>query len=366
MNIIQIANMRNKWEKFLEQYNNNKLDVVFYGAGAGSEWVLRLFATEHISPSMIIDKNLGGKYKNGIAIVHYDDFKRKYEDSKEFYIIITTPQYEEEILETLKKDFDKENSIFSFECEIYYSYIHDIPAYRTWLIENKAEFDKLYNILGDSLSRQTLENVLKGRISGELKYFRNVYVPDQYFARDLVQLSEKEIFVDVGAYTGDTVEQILDITNRNYSEIFCFEPDLDCCEILRKNTIQNENIHVISKGAWNKQEKLFIKSDPEHGASTIGEDGKYAVELDCIDNCIGEDIEITHIKMDIEGAELNALKGCERHIKNYRPKLAICIYHRNEDFLDIPKYILSIVPEYKLYIRHHNISGTETVLYAIP
>ncbi len=69
--------------------------------------------------------------------------------------------------------------------------------------------------------------------------------------------------------------------------------------------------------------------------------------------------------MDIEGAELNALKGCEKIIKRYQPKLAICIYHRNEDFIEIPKYILSIVPEYKLYMRHHNISGTETVLYAI-
>ena len=84
-----------------------------------------------------------------------------------------------------------------------------------------------------------------------------------------------------------------------------------------------------------------------------------------LDNCIPPETKITHIKMDIEGAELNALKGAKNIIQRDTPILAICVYHKIQDFVEIPNYILSLVPDYKLYLRHHNISGTETVLYAI-
>lgn len=69
--------------------------------------------------------------------------------------------------------------------------------------------------------------------------------------------------------------------------------------------------------------------------------------------------------MDVEGAELESLKGASGTIQRYKPKLAICIYHKPEDMTEIPLYIKSLVPEYKLYVRHHSNSIAETVLYAI-
>ena len=69
--------------------------------------------------------------------------------------------------------------------------------------------------------------------------------------------------------------------------------------------------------------------------------------------------------MDIEGTEMEALKGAEYIIKKYKPKLAISIYHKPEDIVEIPKYILNINPDYKLYLRHYSDNAGETVLYAI-
>ena len=70
--------------------------------------------------------------------------------------------------------------------------------------------------------------------------------------------------------------------------------------------------------------------------------------------------------MDVEGAELESLKGAQKVIQRDKPKLAICIYHKPEDMVEIPLYIKELIPEYKLYIRHHSNYIFETVLYAIP
>lgn len=70
--------------------------------------------------------------------------------------------------------------------------------------------------------------------------------------------------------------------------------------------------------------------------------------------------------MDVEGAELIALKGAEQTIKKYKPKLAISIYHKPNDLWEIPLLIKSWVPEYKIYIRHYNVVSSETIMYAIP
>ena len=87
-----------------------------------------------------------------------------------------------------------------------------------------------------------------------------------------------------------------------------------------------------------------------------------SVEFVSLDKAIIE--PITFIKMDIEGSEMRALKGAKQIITTYKPKLAICIYHKLDDLWRIPQYIHSLVPEYKFYIRHHSILYSDTVLYA--
>ena len=82
-----------------------------------------------------------------------------------------------------------------------------------------------------------------------------------------------------------------------------------------------------------------------------------------IDDMVGDD-KVTFIKMDIEGAEMEALEGAKQTIERNRPKLAISIYHKEEDLWEIPFYILSKYPWYKIYMRHYTLTTNETVLYA--
>lgn len=88
------------------------------------------------------------------------------------------------------------------------------------------------------------------------------------------------------------------------------------------------------------------------------------VPVDSLDHLLGDE-RVTYIKMDIEGAELNALKGGANIIEKYKPKLAISLYHKAEDIYEIPLYLKSLVPEYKFYIRHYTDLWEETVLYAV-
>jgi hypothetical protein len=68
--------------------------------------------------------------------------------------------------------------------------------------------------------------------------------------------------------------------------------------------------------------------------------------------------------MDIEGSEMAALRGAQKIIKTQKPKCAICVYHNPSHFFEVPRYLLSLVPEYKIYFRHHSQQLYETVCYA--
>lgn len=118
---------------------------------------------------------------------------------------------------------------------------------------------------------------------------------------------------------------------------------------------------MLNKGLYNQKGELRFCSNGTAG--TIKDDGDVVVPVIDIDTLVNGN-PVTFIKMDIEGSELKALQGAEQTIKMYKPTLAICVYHKKEDIIEIPNYILSIVPEYKLYLRHYSNHTEETVLYA--
>ena len=121
------------------------------------------------------------------------------------------------------------------------------------------------------------------------------------------------------------------------------------------------NVVVHESALWSKREDLCFL---ENGAgSRVEKSGALTIKGVSLDNIIKNE-KVTFIKMDVEGSELAALKGAKNTIIKYHPKLAICIYHKPEDILEIPAYILELVPEYKFYIRHYTSCMWETVLYA--
>lgn len=185
----------------------------------------------------------------------------------------------------------------------------------------------------------------------------------EYFC-DVVQLGKDEVFVDAGCLNCGTALEFAEKCP-DYKEIISFEPDPvqynDCTKISQTKAIRSHTIY--NMGLWDEDGELSFLPDGSGGRFT--QNGTVKVKIGALDSIL-QGKKATFIKMDIEGAELRALHGCRNTIVEHRPKLAICVYHKPNDIVEIPLYIHDIAPDYRFYLRHHSRRQFETVLYAIP
>ncbi len=186
----------------------------------------------------------------------------------------------------------------------------------------------------------------------------------QYFTPDFMTFGE-EVFVDAGCKDLGTSQELLKYCSR-LKRVYAFEPDesnyKDC--IRRKEEFNDTEIELFPYGTWSDRRVLHF-SATANGSSHVCENGETSIKVMPIDEAVAGKERVTFIKMDVEGSELESLKGARETILKDKPKLAICLYHKPEDVVEIPLYIKELVPEYKLYIRHHSNGPSETVLYAV-
>ncbi len=221
----------------------------------------------------------------------------------------------------------------------------------------------------DAMHKQLLELGAREETLLNYKDFSaNVLEYELYFDPDLIKLHEDEVFVDAGALTLETSLRFIEECRKNHIQhyrIHAFEPDYvsygKCINMLKD--MPDAAIQLYDAGLWSENTTLYF-AETGNAASRISmEQTGTLIKTVALDSCISD--PVTFIKMDIEGAELEALKGSREILKQYRPRLAISLYHKREDLVEIPSYIKELVPEYKLYIRHYSNASVETVLYAV-
>lgn len=229
------------------------------------------------------------------------------------------------------------------------------------------KIEELKNLLEDEESRKVLETRIRTYETGNMELLKDIEIDnDEYFDKDIINLSDDEFFIDVGAYIGDTIENFIYHVQGNYKKIIAFEPDNENMLSLNSYILENniDNIVVYKLAAWNKKEKAKFY---ENGSliSQIYEKGNSITDADTLDNILLHIAPATFIKVNVEGAEYKTIEGAKEIIKRYKPKLAICIYHGAKDVYEIPLFIKKLVPEYKLYLRHYSESLLDTILYAV-
>ena len=209
-------------------------------------------------------------------------------------------------------------------------------------------------LLGEQIPLQNIIN------AGELM---NQLFDQQYFDLSCMVPANDEVFLDVGCFDGLTVHNFVRWSGNEYREIIAFEPDTDCYDKCKKELNDIPHLTLINKGAWSREEVLRFDATGVSD-SKVSESGTTRIETCRLDDIVGDKC-VTFLKMDIEGAEKEALIGAERIIREQKPKLAISIYHKKEDIWEIPQLLMQWNPEYNFYLRHYSLRFAETVLYAI-
>lgn len=183
----------------------------------------------------------------------------------------------------------------------------------------------------------------------------------QYF--DYLNAEENEVFVDGGVYDGATSGDFVKWTNGKYEAIYGFEANPYCIKKCRRFYIDNSihDVELIEKGMWDKKTRMGFVGDYSK-TSRISNNGNEVIDLDTIDNVLNGR-RATFIKMDIEGAEYLALLGAKETIKKYRPRMALSVYHKPQDIIEIPALLLEYVEDYKFALRQYSSAADETILY---
>lgn len=225
----------------------------------------------------------------------------------------------------------------------------------------EAEWADIFDSLEDAQSRQTLLDLVRYRLTANVEIMRDyvVRVKDQYFEPFLDLRSD--VFVDAGGFDGDTTEEFCR-RRPDYRRVHLFEPSQQNMGAAKVRLAGYRDIVFHTQGLSDAVGSMTFDAGAGSASSVTSGMGE-EVQMTTLDLIVTE--PVTFIKMDLEGWELTALAGCERHIRADRPKLAIAVYHRASDFRTVWRYARSIHPDYKVYLRHYTQGWSETVMFFV-
>ena len=241
----------------------------------------------------------------------------------------------------------------------------DLPHY----VQEQAEkIDLCFELLSDDRSREEFVRQLTWRLTGDFDALSDPVTDEIYFPRFVARRNSPETFVDCGAYNGDTILRFISRNQGEYQSILAFEPDPSNFSALNQTVSalspgQRERIRVFPYAVGAQPERVRFTATGTEGAS-VGS-GEYEVDCVRLDDIVGEE-NPTYIKMDIESAEPDALRGARNIIKRSIPVIAACSYHVQDHLWTIPLTMSEIFPDYAISLRQHIQLVEDLVSYAVP
>ncbi|GGF24027.1 hypothetical protein GCM10011611_32660 [Aliidongia dinghuensis] len=215
--------------------------------------------------------------------------------------------------------------------------------------------------LDDELSRGVFYSVLLFRLTGERRYLEAAHLASAAAGEPAwLRPTTTHVYVDGGAYDGDTVVKFIEKFGPAYDQIYAFEPDEANFALLEERTKHLPGIQRFRQGLYSDRRTLRFAAGNDQG-SYVSEGGDIAIEVTAIDQVV--DRPVTAIKLDVEGSEASALSGGASQISRNRPGLCISAYHQTDDLFDLPAQIASIAPGYKLSLRQFTPWLYDTNLY---
>ncbi|MGO5146028.1 FkbM family methyltransferase [Catenibacterium mitsuokai] len=186
----------------------------------------------------------------------------------------------------------------------------------------------------------------------------------QYF--DFFSPNKREYFLDAGCLDGRTTKDFIDWCNGNYGAVYAFEANplvIPKCKQEMTKTVQRNKLHFFSIALWNKNEQVKFDNSESKWNAHVADNGSVLIQANTVDSLLTNK-KVTYFKLDIEGSELNAIYGARNCIIHNHPRMAISVYHNDNDLFDIMKVLIEMQSDYKFAIRHYHSDAIETILYA--
>lgn len=354
--------MKKGYENFFMQIYRQKPICIFGGGSLGKQicgWLLN----NGIRPKCFCDNNPALHRKEileGIQCISFNELLKYKEDI--YLIVAVGDRIGNDAVNWKLKEF-KYIMRNPLGLSAYWCQTFDL---------NKSEFvDGVRYVLDhveDAFSQETFEVLVNLRLQDcvidyPLHLLTKYYCRDQYIPKEIMDFSKIRTYVDCGAYTGDSLETFISLgTDADY---YCFEMDHTIFDILEHNAKKNPNsrIHLYPYGVGKMQTVVPYISNST-GGSKISDYGSKQAKIVPLDDMSFKQ-KIDYIKMDIEGAEEEAIEGAVSLIQKDHPVLAISIYHNFSQLVGIVRMIKNLDPRYRIYIRHHKYTLDDTLCYAV-
>ncbi len=313
--------------------------IVLYGMGNGADKIIDVLNEKGIEFKGVFasDGFVREKLFHGHKISSYSALKEKF---GEMIVLLCFGSSLPDVIDNILK-IANEQELYAPEVPVIGGGLFDYD----FLHQNAEALKWVYDRLADDISRHTFENILKYKLSGKINYLLHCQVDEAEPYTSFLKL-ENEHFLDLGAYNGDTVLGFIE-NCPDYESITALEPDRKTFKKLLLNTENLRDFTPINACVSDKCETVNFKM--LGGRNSVLGDGKDEIQALTIDSL---NLNPTYIKMDVEGQEVAAIMGGTNTILNNKPKMLISAYHRTDDFVTIPKAVLGIRDDYKIYIRH--------------
>jgi FkbM family methyltransferase len=351
--------------------------IVLFGAGGLGRMTLAGLRKMGIEPLAFSDNNpsLWGSAIDGVRVLSPIDAAERFGNKASFVITIWRAGGGHRFANTRRQLLDlKCSRVVSFAALFWkYSDVF-LPYYALGLphilMDQADQIAHGYDLWSDDASRSEYLSQVRFRFVLDFDGLSSPVSHEQYFQDDLFKIREDDVFVDCGAFDGDTVKALLEVHNPSFKgNIIAFEPDpsnlrkLDNYLSHLPQDIRNRvRIEPMAIGA---RREMVCFSATGTAAAVIDHAGPLQVDCAPLDEIL-KDITPTFIKMDIEGGELDALKGAQAIIQKTVPILAISVYHHPDHLWKIPLLISSFSSRYRYFLRPHNEEGWDLICYAVP
>ncbi len=353
----------NKKSSVIDRIKGESIPLVMYGAGTMALDVLDILNGSGIDiDCVVVDDEYysEGDTLKGLAVKPLSRISDEYD---RFNIILGRADYTK--AETLNGMAGLAN-VFYLTSPIY-KMTDDITDED--IAKYKEIYDKTYELLADDLSKKVFLSHLNARINDDASMIFPFYnTPQSYFKNDIWTITDDCCFLDIGAYTGDTVRQYRSINEDGH--IWAFEADKTNYEKVRATVreLNITNIETFNNALWSTHTRAYWggpeKKNRETGFVDTSGAGEQ-VELYTVDELMEKrSRKVGLLKINFPGAE-EVIKGAYNIIKEDYPYLALRVGFNKHEIATVPLWIKENFPSYKLYMRYNMCIPAGLCLYGV-